>query len=261
MKPTKKKDAEIAAECLASQLSDLRRRYRINEPTIRYEVGQEVRHGGVKKSVVTEIVDGGKILLLDQVITNNNYGHPFDTERQMWVAWHQITPLPDDLGEQFVKDNDLVIHFSNRDIEGLLGMYYHSNTDMNPDYQRGLVWAAADKVHLIDSIFKNVDIGKFAFAFNGFDADHTYEILDGKQRLTTLIEFYEGRFVYRGKTFHQLHPHDRYHFLRYSTSVASQNIPMSREQRLRYFLKLNVSGRPQDPRHIAYVQELLREAQ
>ena len=32
-----------------------------------------------------------------------------------------------------------------------------------PDYQRGYVWEQEDKELLLDSIFKNIDIGKFVF--------------------------------------------------------------------------------------------------
>ena len=64
---------------------------------------------------------------------------------------------------------------------------------------RGNVWDIEDKVKLIDSIFNNIDVGKFAFIKVPYkDNSPSYECLDGKQRVTALIEFYEGRFEYKG---------------------------------------------------------------
>ena len=34
---------------------------------------------------------------------------------------------------------------------------------MNPDYQRGLVWDEENKTLLLNSIFNNIEIGKFSF--------------------------------------------------------------------------------------------------
>ena len=50
---------------------------------------------------------------------------------------------------------------------------------------------------LLDSIFKNIDIGKFVLIHlsdsEWVERGFGYEILDGKQRLSALIEFYENK--------------------------------------------------------------------
>src|SRR6266850_4344662 len=74
--------------------------------------------------------------------------------------------------------------------------------DMKPDYQReGRLWSRADKAFLIDSILNGYDIPKI------YMADFTvgivslnrkglpYAIIDGKQRLEAIFEFFSGDLV------------------------------------------------------------------
>jgi hypothetical protein len=74
--------------------------------------------------------------------------------------------------------------------------------DMKPDYQReGRLWSRADKVFLIDSILNGFDIPKI------YMADFTvsiaslnkkglpYAIIDGKQRLEAIFDFFTGELV------------------------------------------------------------------
>ncbi len=74
--------------------------------------------------------------------------------------------------------------------------------DMQPEYQReGRLWSRADKAFLIDSILNGYDIPKI------YMADFTvgivklnrkglpYAIIDGKQRLEAIFDFYTGDLV------------------------------------------------------------------
>ena len=72
--------------------------------------------------------------------------------------------------------------------------------DMDPPYQRrGHLWSHTDKAYLIDSILNGFDVPKFYFAdFNYSDSDlnvkrRPYAIIDGKQRLEAIFDFYAGR--------------------------------------------------------------------
>jgi uncharacterized protein with ParB-like and HNH nuclease domain len=66
--------------------------------------------------------------------------------------------------------------------------------DMNPPYQRLSVWSPEKKSFFIDSILKNLPIPP-VFLRQKID-DNTgktsYEVIDGKQRLTSIVEFIEG---------------------------------------------------------------------
>jgi hypothetical protein len=72
--------------------------------------------------------------------------------------------------------------------------------DENPVYQRrGKVWSAKDKGFLIDSILNDYDIPKMYLAdFTSVknpwnDKKKRYAVIDGKQRLEAVTEFFDGK--------------------------------------------------------------------
>lgn len=80
-----------------------------------------------------------------------------------------------------------------------------SKIDMDPPYQRrGRLWSKSDKAFLIDSILNDFDVPKF------YVADFTYgesplnaqklqyAIIDGKQRLEAIFDFFDGKLVLDG---------------------------------------------------------------
>lgn len=234
----------------------------ISEPTVHYKVGDRVQYGLIKKSIVSKILHGGKVLILDEVVTEHNYGNPFDRNRQTAVAWHEVVPYEDvekaNQEEPICNPNIYPLNFSQRDVESLINLKYLQGVDFNPDYQRDLVWNLADKESLIESIFNYVDIGKFVFFKREFSTDRElYEIIDGKQRLTTLIEFYENRFKWRGKFYRQLCSLDRTHFNGYAVPIGFLE-RVDRKSILNTFVRLNTGGKPQDPEHLQKVKEMLK---
>ncbi len=71
--------------------------------------------------------------------------------------------------------------------------------DMDPPYQRrGRLWSESDKAYLIDSIINGFDVPKLYIAdFNWGDSSLNlrklpYAIIDGKQRLEAIFDFFEG---------------------------------------------------------------------
>ena len=116
-----------------------------------------------------------------------------------------------------------------------------------------------DKQKLIDSIFKNIDIGKFAFIHKPFNSNEPlYEILDGKQRINALCEFYENRFPYKGKYFNDLSARDRNHFCNYGVDVA-EIAQADKATILKYFLILNTGGKPISDTHLNKIKKLYEE--
>jgi len=74
--------------------------------------------------------------------------------------------------------------------------------DMNPPYQRrGKLWSDTDKGYLIDSIINGYDIPKLYMAdFTWGDSalnkiKSSYAIIDGKQRLEAIFDFYAGNIT------------------------------------------------------------------
>lgn len=91
------------------------------------------------------------------------------------------------------------LDFRQGSISTLLNLYYFQGVNMNPIYQRGLVWNEQDKESLIESIFLGANIGLFIFRDSNGKLDEPWnEIVDGKQRLSTIVDFFENRFRYRG---------------------------------------------------------------
>lgn len=87
----------------------------------------------------------------------------------------------------------------------LVWWYNHRNEiDFNPPYQRrGRLWSADDKAYLIDSIINGFDIPKLYLADFQFGQSNLnerklpYAIIDGKQRLEAVFDFFENKFVLR----------------------------------------------------------------
>jgi hypothetical protein len=74
--------------------------------------------------------------------------------------------------------------------------------DMTPPYQRrGRLWSETDKAYLIDSILNGFDVPKVYVAdFTWGDSPLNrkrlpYAIIDGKQRLEAIFDFFEGRLT------------------------------------------------------------------
>jgi hypothetical protein len=253
-KQPKISEEEQVKQQLEREFNELKSCY-INEPTILYSIGQEVNHGCVKQSIVKEVFENGKILLLDQISTDNNYGRPVDSKRQIYVAWHNVSPVLKKKPEQICYSDDVFFQSCQCNLSSILNRYYHFGIDLEPDYQRGNVWTPEDENSLIDSIFNNIKIGQFVYIFRGYEGK-VYECLDGKQRTNTLIRFYESRFKYRGLTYAEMCGRDQDHFENFTITILESKNEMTHEQKYRYFLKLNAGGRQQDPAHLAEVKQL-----
>lgn len=83
---------------------------------------------------------------------------------------------------------------NNISISNFFEEYSVGKYEMNPPYQRLSVWSQEKKAFFIDSILKNLPIPP-VFLRQKID-DNTgktrYEVIDGKQRLTSIVEFIEG---------------------------------------------------------------------
>ncbi|KAI3613826.1 hypothetical protein WG66_013644 [Moniliophthora roreri] len=65
--------------------------------------------------------------------------------------------------------------------------------DLNPEYQRDVVWTTQKQIQLIDSIFRNYYIPPIIFAVTIHDdGSESRTCIDGKQRLTSIRLFMDG---------------------------------------------------------------------
>ena len=67
--------------------------------------------------------------------------------------------------------------------------------NLHPEYQRRLVWDRKKKSLLIESLLMNVPIPP-VFLYE-YDLNR-YEVMDGQQRLNTVVDFYDNRFSLAG---------------------------------------------------------------
>jgi hypothetical protein len=259
-----------AKNALESSLYDTTRKS-IPIPTRFYNVGERVRYGNWDWSAILELCDGGRYYKLVTCTRHTKRNIPDSSELKIhYLPWYDFDSYKTDEEifeiERLEEDEDIRFQYSQRDLSSLINMYFGKyGIDLEPEYQRGNVWTHEQKVDLINSIFHNVDIGKFAVIKRPWGPDGSkpltpklYEMLDGKQRLTAIIEYYTGHFTYKGMYYDDLHPRDKHHFKYYSVSEADTE-PLTNKQKYLYFLKLNTTGTPVDPAHMAKVAKLLEE--
>jgi hypothetical protein len=68
---------------------------------------------------------------------------------------------------------------------------YVYRIDLDADYQREKIWSRKNQEELLDSILQNIDIPKIYLAEVRDDETFDFECIDGKQRMTTLLDFYK----------------------------------------------------------------------
>ena len=271
-------DEEKAARDLKKQVDQIRgiqerdkkdcEEKEIPEPAYYHAVGDRIVYGAWDWTGILEKCDNGLFYKCFSISwkTNTNKVHPFHDYKIHYEPWYGLGfyrgNAVNDI-EKFEKDDDVRISYQQRDASSLLSMMVNKyGIDLEPEYQRGNVWSDLQKYNLVDSVFNNIDIGKFTIIKRPWGNNSNvpltpklYEMLDGKQRLTALFEFYIGRFRYKGKYYYELHPRDQGHFKHYSISWGETS-PLTKEQKYRYFLKLNTTGTPVDKKHIEKVKKL-----
>jgi len=89
-----------------------------------------------------------------------------------------------------------------RNLRWWFEQYLEQKVDMRPPYQRrSQIWSRWKRAHLIDSLLNDFDVPKFYVAnFAGMPGTklnanrQAYAIIDGKQRLGAVFEFFEDKF-------------------------------------------------------------------
>jgi hypothetical protein len=226
-------------------------------PTYRFNIGDFVHLGNLKNTKIIDIFDDGKFYEIQYDTVPSEYSRDEATfNNTRFVCWYKIRPLNLNTSAEFIKNDDIRLNYIQTSISHILSNVLYFGLDLNPDYQRGLVWAEQDKELLINSIFNNLDIGKFVFVFKGYSEGNIYEILDGKQRVSAIVDFYLNKFPYNGKYYNELSYYEQCFFENYNINIA-QLEEISLKQKYRYFLLLNKTGKPVDKEHLERVEKLL----
>lgn len=211
-------------------------------PTRIFNIGEKVRIGLKSYTVVENIQN--QLYVIQETPER-------DTARV--VNWYEI--YKNNIYEDSFENNQLQLNFSNIRVESLFVKYYHFGVNMNPDYQRDLVWTLEQKRDLIASIEAGLDIGKFVFVHKKFKyGEPDYEVLDGKQRLSALIDFYEDRFTYKEKYFSELSVNDRRRVKEHGILIATIK-ETDKASIVNYFVKLNSTGTPVEKKFLESLKQ------
>ena len=234
-------------------------------PTRIFQVGQRVQWGAHEEVYIREVYHDNLYYKVETIRPKKIIGRGQDIlpsknyQIQPWMELFPWTEIKN--GCVFSKEEKYFIRQSNSTVDSLLHSVYseHAGVDFDIEYQREHVWTIKEKVELIESIFNNVDIGKFVFTVRPFISGVKHrEVIDGKQRLTALCEFYEDRFKYKGYYFSELSWKDKHKFQEHGVTIGDLEQP---DQRGIYetFIKLNTCGKPMDHKHIDKVKKLLKD--
>jgi hypothetical protein len=240
----------------------------IRKPPYILKVGDRVTYGAFDWAGILEVLEDGMVYKVLIVTKNISYGKHIGAKFRIdYQLWTNVRPYREpkviDKIEVLKEIEDIHFSYQQRDISSILHYVYGgSGLDLEPNYQRELVWPKHKKIDLIDSIYKNIEIGKIVIIRRPFSEKrtHYYEVLDGKQRIQAILDFFECRFKYRGKTYNDLHWKDRNYFKGFHISWAESE-PLTDEQKYRYFLKLNTTGTPVSNEHMNKVRQMWIEEQ
>lgn len=263
MNKKKISEEELAEINKANKLRYLKERvddgYIPLNPTRKFNIGDSVKVGALENITITEILFDGLAYCIHYDYMGQEHGQPKRMVGDGVWDWTDIFPMTSYVeGERLSIKDDVQIRFYNNDIDSLLHKVYHAGVDFNPNYQRDLVWNMEQKLSLLDSIFNNVDIGKFTFIKHEFEQKRKfyYEILDGKQRLSTICEFYEDRIEWKGKKFSELCFADARHFTSFPI-IQGEVGEITEQQIYKLFIKMNTSGTPVSKEHLDKIKALI----
>ena len=135
-------------------------------------------------------------------------------------------------------------------------------------YQRSLVWSNLQKERLIDSIYKNQDIGKFVIRKRSWETVETNvnlglqtafkDCVDGKQRLNALLEFVENKFTDSyGNYWDDLSENAQNRFMNtMNLTYLEMSEATTDKDVVETFLNINIAGVKIDEEHINFIKTI-----
>ncbi len=136
-------------------------------------------------------------------------------------------------------------------------------------YQRPLVWSLEDKQNLIHSIYNRLSCGKIVIRNRGWNwlesrdnEDECYwtDVVDGKQRLNTIVEFMNNEFPDKnGVYYNDFSSVSKRKFTDHQLfTYQEMNDTCTDEEVLEQFLLVNFAGVVQSEDHLQFVEKILK---
>lgn len=180
--------------------------------------------------------------------------------------------------QEQLDQNRRTVSFDNYDItvKQLFDMISENQIELQPEYQRHFIWDAARQSQLIESIFLGIPVPNLFMATN---SNATWEVIDGLQRLTTIVNFLGSEEIIKknnqkgkklkleglekvnsmnGYFFEQLPKSVQFTFLTRPVRVTVLNDKSDLSVRYDLFERLNTGGvvlHPQEIRNCVYLGE------
>ena len=108
----------------------------------------------------------------------------------------KITPEKKEAAKNQLEDLRSSVKFDTKDYPvELIVEKFNKGEFYTPDYQRAYIWKLKDKSYFIESVLLGLPI---PFMFWGECEDGRMEIVDGVQRINTLVSFMDNKFRLRG---------------------------------------------------------------
>ena len=80
-----------------------------------------------------------------------------------------------------------------QDLSWFIDMYNGKKLELNPPYQRRSVWTPKDRKFFLDTIFNNYPCPAIYLQKQITDEGTIFNVVDGKQRLQTVLDFYNNK--------------------------------------------------------------------
>ena len=211
--------------------------------------------------------------------STNHFGvNPF--EEKSWQSRIKSSPIDlatllysigwDKTKKQFTTENFWAVEISNINWNPTVNI-----RGKQLPYQRDFVWDLSNKQHLINSIYKGIEIGKFVIRERSWswveqqvkegNVDIAFkDVIDGKQRLSTLIEFVSSEFPDNiGNYFKDFSLVSQRKFMGFMgltyITIGSLDRDCNDIDVLDMFLNVNIAGVKIDEEHIKYVEDLKQQ--
>lgn len=153
-------------------------------------------------------------------------------------------------------------HEDGRRLISLTRMIDEGRLNMSPSYQREFVWSLEQQKAFMEAFFEGqvelqlslIDLG------NDGKCEQAFEMLDGRQRLTTLKRFVENKFaIYEGVYFENLCADDKQDVRRWMVDLVVYSkrgySSFLENEKIELFLRLNDLGTRVSPEHLASLRE------
>jgi hypothetical protein len=149
--------------------------------------------------------------------------------------------------------------YGERTINDLLLLFKHRQINLNPGFQRNSVWTLSDRRRLIQSILARYPLPSIFLYERRQKGGVVYDVIDGKQRLETILMFArQGRFkrdgfdvklslngdldYYEWASLKAKHQEEHHSFLTYKVQTAEVSGELA--EIIDLFVRINSTGKP-----------------